>query len=98
MVNILNNCDPVPNILDNKIEFIVFDDYTIDCPRLNIYSFNIIELKPRFELWGRNIRYVYDVAPSHNNGVSKLIGNCEIDEELFAYLKNSLSNRRSMPI
>lgn len=33
---------------DNVIEFIVFNNNTMDCQILGVYSFDRIELKPRF--------------------------------------------------
>ena len=40
---------------DIVIEFIVFDDNTIDCPTLGLQDYNSIELKPKFELHGHKI-------------------------------------------
>lgn len=70
------------------IEFIVFDDNTMDCPTLNIESFKRINLKPRFDLIGENVHYTYNVPASHFEE-SRLIENYDIDEDLFAYLKEN---------
>ena len=58
---------------DIVIEFIVFDDNTIDCPTLGLQDYNSIELKPKFELHGHKIdkdgnfydfkSYTYEVKP-----------------------------------
>ena len=74
---------------DNRIiEFIVFNDNTMDCPTLGINSFNKIILKPRFELYGKNLYYTYDVKSEKNHTSSRgLIGNYIINKELFTYLK-----------
>lgn len=73
---------------EKMIEFIVFDDNTMSCPTLNIESFKRIILKPRFELIGENVHYTYD-APPTTYFESKLIENYDIDENLFAYLKET---------
>lgn len=73
----------------NVIEFIVFDDNTIDCPTLGFSSFNKIELKPRFVLSGKDFYYTYDVPASRYGENSQLIGNYDIDEDLFKYLKQN---------
>ncbi len=80
---------------ENVIEFIVFDDNTIDCPILGAYSFKCIELKPRFVLWNEKNYYIYDVPASRDGANSKLIGNYEIDEELFESLKQKRMIRYS---
>ena len=70
------------------IEFIVFNDNTIDCPTLGINSFNRIILKPRFVLVGENLYYTYNARKKIGfNENSDLIQNYDIDEELFDYLK-----------
>lgn len=85
---------------DVDLEFIVYNDNSIDCPALELYEYNRINLKPRFELIGFkkdeegqlcNIkRYVYDVKSRVKNKNSlDLIGRYDIDEELFAYLKEN---------
>lgn len=71
------------------IEFIVFDNNTIDCPTLEIYNINLMELKPRFNLWGEEGFYSYDVPASYSITNSKLIGNYDIEPELFDYLKQN---------
>ena len=71
----------------NIIEFIVFDDYTMDCPTLNVYSYKIIELKPRFILWNDTKYYKYNVPATYQHPNSQLISNYNIDKNLFEYLK-----------
>ena len=73
----------------NIIEFIVFNDNTIDCPELNVYNFKRIELKPRFVMWDEKNYYRYNVPASHYSGYSKLIESYDINENLFAYLKQN---------
>lgn len=76
-------------LFDEKvIEFIVFNDNTMACPTLNIESFKRIILKPRFKLIGENVHYTYD-APPTTYFESKLIESYDIDENLFAYLKEN---------
>ena len=71
-------------------EFIVFDDNTMDCPTLNLSSFNRIELKPRFVLKGKDLYYTHNVkAKEENASPQELIGNYDIDDELFDYLKQN---------
>lgn len=72
---------------NNTFEFIVFDDNTMDCPTLGIYSFKRIELKPRFVMWDEKNYYKYNVPANRYGEDSKLIGNYDIDENLFEYLK-----------
>ena len=75
---------------DGKIiEFIVYDDKTMDCPTLNIKSFKRIELKPRFLLIGDNLYYKYNAPVSKANQNSHLIGEYDIDDRLFYYLRNN---------
>ena len=85
---------------DIVFEFIVFDDNTIDCPTLGLQDYNYIELKPRFELHGHKLdeegnfydfkSYTYDVKPKEKyKNPLELIGNYDIDEELFDYLKQN---------
>lgn len=83
-----------------ELEFIVYDDNTIDCPALELYGYNYMALNPRFRLLdykrdaeGRAcaIRsYVYD-AKAKNKGESSqdLIGRYDIDDELFDYLNDN---------
>jgi len=74
---------------ESSIEFIAFDDNTIDCPILDINSIKMIELKPRFKLFCGDKIYKYDVTP-FNYGINpKLIGKYDIDKELFDYLKQN---------
>lgn len=76
---------------DNQIiEFIVFNDNTIDCPTLGINSFNRIILKPRFVLVGEKLYYTYNARKKIGfNDSSDLIQKYDIDEELFDYLKQT---------
>ncbi len=75
---------------DNFIEFVVFNDHTMNCPTLNLDSFYKIELKPRFVLRGRDLHYTYDVKAGEKNTNSReLISHYDIDEELFDYLKQN---------
>lgn len=73
-----------------SFEFIVFDDNTMDCPTLNISSFSRIELKPRFVLSGKDFYYTYNAKGTQKyTSCPELIGNYDIDEELFDYLKQN---------
>ena len=78
----------------------MFDDNTIDCPTLGLQDYNYIKLKPRFELHGHKVdeegnfydfkSYTYDVKPKEKyKNPLELIGNYDIDEELFDYLKQN---------
>ena len=81
---------------DEKVyDFIVYNDNTIDCLTLKVLDVNRIDLKPRFVLSkiikkdGKRIlriRYL-KVEQKNKDGVSQLIGNYNIDPELFYYLK-----------
>ena len=81
---------------DEKVyDFIVYNDNMIDCLTLNILDANRIDLKPRFVLIKfikkddkriLRIRYL-KVKQKNKDGVSQLIGNYSIDEDLFYYLK-----------
>jgi hypothetical protein len=73
---------------EKVINFVVYNDNTIDCPTLNAESFRMIELKPRFCLWNKKGCYTYNVRASHGDK-SQLIQNYDIDEDLFAYLKEN---------
>ena len=91
---------------NNVIEFIVFNNNTIDCPTLGLQDYTSIELKPRFVLNGHKIDeegnfydfkcYTYDVKSKEKFKNSlELIGNYDIDEELFYYLKQNKMIRYS---
>lgn len=80
---------------ENIIEFVVFNDNTMDCPTLGIYSFKMIELKPRFVMWDDKNYYNYEVPAAHYTETCKLIKNYDIDEELFMYLKQNRMIRYS---
>ena len=74
----------------NVIEFIVYDDNTMDCPILNVYSFRRIYLKPRFVLCAKDLYYIYNVKTNEKyTNSQELIGNYDIDDELFDYLKQN---------
>lgn len=76
--------------------FIVYDNNTMDCPTLNISSFERIELKPRFILRGKDFYYKYDAkAEKKYSNTPELIGNYNIDDDLFAYLKDNKMIRYS---
>ena len=80
----------------NVIEFIVFNDNTMDCPTLNLNSFNRIELKPRFVLSGKNLYYTYDAKGTQKyTSCPGLIGNYDINEDLFNHLKQNCMIRYS---
>ena len=79
----------------NIIEFIVFDDYTMDCPTLNAYSYKMIELKPRFILWNDEKYYKYNVPATYQHPNFQLISNYNIDKDLFIYLKQNRMIRYS---
>ena len=84
---------------DVDLEFIVYDNKSIDCPALGLEDYNRILLKPRFELIGFKQsngyfldlkRYVYDVKSKIKGENSlDLIGRYDIDEDLFGYLKEN---------
>lgn len=74
---------------ENTIEFIVYNDNTIDCPILNIFSYNKIILKPRFIIVNYKKYYKYDVESYHYCTKSKLIARYDIDDQLFLYLKEN---------
>lgn len=69
-------------------EFIVFNNNTIDCPALNLRSFSRIDLKPRFVLSKKGSYYTY-ITPTEekDKNQQELIGNYDIDNNLFDYLK-----------
>ncbi len=71
------------------IEFIVFDNNTMDSPTLDIYNFKRIELKPRFVLWDDSKYYRYNVPSTHHGVNPKLIRKYDIDGYLFEYLKQN---------
>ena len=77
------------------IEFIVYDDNTMDCPTLGVYSFKRIELKPRFVLSDGEKSYTYDVPAATSNDNSQLIGDYDIDEDIFMYLEENKMIRYS---
>ena len=72
---------------DNEVhEFIVYDNHTIDCPKLNLESMYRINLKPRFELYGDDIWYISKAPSKIRDG---LIREYNIDSDLFDYLKSN---------
>ena len=85
---------------DEKIvlEFVAYDNITIDCPTLGLYDYKIVELKPRFRLFKYKIdeegkrydykEYKYNIkSPDKYKNPLGLIGRINIDEDLFYYLK-----------
>ena len=68
--------------------FIVYDDNTMDCPKLNITGIKKLTIKPRFELSGDGFYYIYD-APVSKIVNPDLIGYYQIDKDLFPYLKDN---------
>lgn len=71
-------------------EFIVFNDNTMSCPILGIDSIKRIDLKPRFVLRGSDFYYTYNAKSNSNySSESELIGNYNIDDDLFNYLKEN---------
>ena len=73
---------------DKVIEFVVNNDHTIDCPTLHLYSFQRMELKPRFVMWNEKRYYTYNVPANHSSVQSQLIREYDIDDDLFQYLKD----------
>lgn len=74
---------------NNFIEFIVYDDNTMDCPTMNVYSFIKLIIKPRFVMYDGKNDYEYNVSSKRYGRNTKLIQDYDIDEELFQYLKNN---------
>lgn len=74
---------------EKNFEFIVYDDYTIDCPTLGFKNFDYMELKPRFTLSGKDFYYKYDARPYHGFGVCRLIKDYNINEELFQFMNKN---------
>ena len=75
---------------EEALEFIVFNDNTIDCPALGISNIKRMELKPRFVLSGEDFHYTYDVKSYEKyKSPAELIGRYDIDEDLFSYLKEN---------
>ena len=80
-------------------EFIVYNDNTMSCPTLGIDSIIEINLKPRFILKGKDFIYKYEAkdkgvynTPERTSATKPskvLIGEYNIDEELFIYLKEN---------
>ena len=72
----------------NVIEFIAFNDNTIDCPSLGINFIKKMLLKPRFLLFGKDFYYTFDAKPARRDtGGPELIKEYAIDEDLFIHLK-----------
>ena len=71
---------------ERSIEFVAYDNHTIDCPTLGLESYRSIELKPRFVLYGEH-HYIYDVKGSKKyHSAEGLVARYNIDEELLDYL------------
>ena len=77
---------------DEVYDFIVNDNQTIDCPKLNLEDIRRINLKPRFELHSPDLWYISKASSKVSDG---LIREYDIDEELFAYLKENKMIRYS---
>lgn len=71
---------------DEVYDFIVNDNQTIDCPKLNLEDMDRINLKPRFEMHRSDLWYISKASSKVSDG---LIREYDIDEELFAYLKEN---------
>lgn len=70
---------------DRKVfEFIVYNDASMDCPKLQAESINKIELKPRFELFSNANSYI---NPAKHGTIEGLIKDYIIEDYLFVYLK-----------
>lgn len=67
-------------------EFVVYNDYTMDCPILGGKFIYRIAIKPRFELFSR---IGSCINPAKTGGHTEgLIKDYIIDDELFDYLKS----------
>lgn len=85
---------------DVDLEFIVYNNKTIDCPAKELYGYNYMALNPRFRMldYKRDAEghacairsYIYD-AKAKNKGESSqdLIGRYDIDDKLFDYLNDN---------
>ena len=49
----------------------------------------MLELKPRFVMWKDNKYYIYNAPAAYSYVDSQLIGNYDIDSDLFEYLKQN---------
>ena len=70
-------------------EFIVYDNNTINCISLALKIYNIkkVILKPRFGYCSNISYHEIKIDSKNRDGVSQLICNYSIDEDLFYYLK-----------
>lgn len=66
--------------------FIVYNDGTMDCPQMGAKSIYRIVIKPRFELFSKNCLYINPAK--HGGNIDGLIKAYNIDDDLFAYLKD----------
>ena len=71
---------------DNKFEFVVYDNNTIECPTVDNNEYYRLVIKPRFVLVGRP-RYTYNVLSYAKSSEMDLVATYDIDDELFSYLK-----------
>lgn len=74
---------------DQDINFIVYNDNTIDCPVLDMKGIRRMVLKPRFELISEDFHYTYRTPNDGKYTTSPdLIKEYNIEEDLFDYLKS----------
>lgn len=66
-------------------EFIVNSDSTMDCPTIGVESIYRIVIKPRFELFSKSCSYINPAK--HGGNIDGLIKDYNIDDDLFAYLR-----------
>ena len=71
---------------DDVYEFIVNDNYTITCLTIGLDSINKIYIKPRFELYCNNYKYINPAKSGVRDG---LIKNFIIDDNILKFLKNN---------
>lgn len=72
------------------IEFIVYDDQTIECPKADIKDACLLHLKPRFVLYSKEkgkFEYRIPHLGEFANTKADLIAKYDIDMDLFKYLK-----------
>ena len=67
-------------------EFIVYNDNSIDCPKMEIWGMNGIHTKPRPELWDSKTWYPVIRENYGYPDQTRLIKEFNIDDELFKYL------------
>ncbi len=76
---------------NNKvIEFVVFDNNTMDCPTLGLKDCTRMWIKPRFVLYNDKFRYEYSSeSDTKYQSSPALVANYYINDELFDYLKEN---------